>query len=54
MVNLALISGCLALIWTAAQQFQINKICEKCPYHPSNQKEKIKEFSPPQTNPYQV
>lgn len=28
----------VALLWTIHQQYQINKICEKCPYFPPNNK----------------
>jgi len=32
----------VALMWTIYQQYQISKICEKCPFLPANRKKEIK------------
>jgi hypothetical protein len=36
------IIGGTALLWTAFQQYRINKICQDCPYFPPNSEKKIK------------
>jgi hypothetical protein len=36
MIDIGLIAGCLALVWSAMQEFRINRICLNCPYYPPN------------------
>jgi hypothetical protein len=36
-IDITSLVAVFAVIWSAFQQFQINKICQSCPYYPANQ-----------------
>lgn len=36
-LDLSYVIGTMALLWTAFQEYRINKICSNCPYFPPNQ-----------------
>lgn len=38
MADLTSLVAFITFLWTIYQQYHINKICEKCPYFPGNDK----------------
>jgi hypothetical protein len=47
MIDLTTIGIAAVAIWSAMQQYQINKMCSKCPFLPKNSEEWTKKENIP-------